>query len=954
MTNANDAKNAALPDEPTPKLADTDMPEPTQEEALDAAEEHGASAFESEIADSERGAVIDEESISDDAENLNAAADSVEGNADAAEWNAPALGAETETERLEDQRTVRDADAPVPERTTVTIDETALESGDAAAPTADELGQTRNPNIAGVVDETIEGNGPGTAHIEAAEDNDAPFSDADNPAAAEEIREEEGGRPFDGAAAGEEPAAAPEEADEAAAASANDSADEASAGDTADATVTAATGVAVKKRHFAKIRDGWARYKNTKFYHVWEKRIKFSYGAYTVTAIVVLFMMNALQVWSADASAESMYRESPSFGYLTFFKFVIEQEALNMGGTAAIMNFFALVLVYAVLVFVINRFWVATGLFGLLCIVMGTANRIKLAVRNEPVLPSDLDFFSAGAGGSILSFIPENMQPLLHAAVFNAVFWVIICFVLQFVDKRRALIWCSWRHPIRNAKNIIGNIFRILAAVLSVVVIINYASGLADPDSKVREFTDEYGYSPKLWDVASDARSNGTLSTFLSLVKVNAMDTPDDYSKTAMTALYDKYAKEADAINEQRSSTLTDNTVIFVLSESFSDPTRVPGVSFSTDPIPYIRSLSDTASKGVMLAPTYGGGTANIEFMQMTGMSLTNFNASLLSPYQQLVPTRPQFYSFNQMWNEACGSDKCSIAYHPYYQSLYLRNVNYKKFGFSNLRTLDSAKDPLENTGHIDRNGLVSDEQSYQDVIDGLKSTSLDENQFIELLTIQNHMPYSDWYDNNQFKGDGDTSTGVTDDEKVAIETYAKGISYTDEATANFLNELNGIDKPITVVFYGDHLPGVYSSASANEDNDLLLHETDYFIWSNDATTSGVKQLPASDSAYTSPNYFMAQATQQLDAKVSPYLALLTELHEEVPALARIAVNQSQWDVSDDVTVLDSSGNVVPDNELSDKAKSLLKDYKLIQYDMACGNNYLEDMGFTSLNYKNQ
>ncbi len=32
----------------------------------------------------------------------------------------------------------------------------------------------------------------------------------------------------------------------------------------------------------------------------------------------------------------------------------------------------------------------------------------------------------------------------------------------------------------------------------------------------------------------------------------------------------------------------------------------------------------------------------------------------------------------------------------------------------------------------------------------------------------------------------------------------------------------------------------------------------------------------------------MAQTAEHLNAKVSPYLALLTELHDEIPAMARL------------------------------------------------------------------
>ena len=97
------------------------------------------------------------------------------------------------------------------------------------------------------------------------------------------------------------------------------------------------------------------------------------------------------------------------------------------------------------------------------------------------------------------------------------------------------------------------------------------------------------------------------------------MDKPEDYSEETMTKITKKYSKEADSINQSRTTNLTDNTVIMVLSETFSDPTRVPGVSFAEDPMPNIRQIKRETTSGLMLSPGYGGGTANIEYQALMG-----------------------------------------------------------------------------------------------------------------------------------------------------------------------------------------------------------------------------------------------------------------------------------------------------------------------------------------------
>ena len=103
---------------------------------------------------------------------------------------------------------------------------------------------------------------------------------------------------------------------------------------------------------------------------------------------------------------------------------------------------------------------------------------------------------------------------------------------------------------------------------------------------------------------------------------------------------------------------MTDNTVIMMLSETFSDPTRVPGVSFSEDPIPNIRQIKTQTTSGLMLSPGYGGGTADIEYQALTGLSMANYSPTLSIAYQQLVPSLKWAPTINQAWNAANGGKK--------------------------------------------------------------------------------------------------------------------------------------------------------------------------------------------------------------------------------------------------------------------------------------------------------
>ena len=65
--------------------------------------------------------------------------------------------------------------------------------------------------------------------------------------------------------------------------------------------------------------------------------------------------------------------------------------------------------------------------------------------------------------------------------------------------------------------------------------------------------------------------------------------------------------------------------------------------------MPNIRSIKEHTTSGLMLSSGYGGGTANLEYMGLTGLSMANFDSSLTSPYQQLVPTEHWTPTINQM-----------------------------------------------------------------------------------------------------------------------------------------------------------------------------------------------------------------------------------------------------------------------------------------------------------------
>ena len=641
-----------------------------------------------------------------------------------------------------------------------------------------------------------------------------------------------------------------------------------------------------------------------------------------------IIVVTALEV-GVSSSSTRVQLSSPIVG----FGFV--SKMWTDGNFVFVLNVILVALLYLMLLMLFNRFWTASIVILAVGIIVAAIEHFKVEIRYEAILPADLGFLGSNTG-NMLTFIPAGAHVTILVALGAFAVLLALILVLRHFDGRKGRM-------IRTDNLSLNLTSRLILLLLPILVFALYCIHVSTTDSLANKFSRALGDTPSMWDSVYDAQRNGPLVAFTRQLKPKIMDKPSNYSEETMKKVAARYQKEAETINASRTNNLTDSTVVYVLSESFSDPSRVPGLKNNKDSMPNIRKIKAGTTSGLMLSSGYGGGTANLEYMGLSGLSMANFESSLSSPYQQLVPSQHWTPTINQLW----GAPVNSLGYHPYESSMYSRATNYKKFGFSHFYTL-TGPDVIKYQDKIDESPYVSDKSSYDSALEGIKSGKT--NKFIQIITMQNHMPYHEWYENNDYTAESTTGTPLGDDEQQSIETYQKGVEITDQATQEFLNELDALDKPVTVVFYGDHLPGIYSSASEDDNNSLALHLTDYFIWSNKASSSQGNK--ASDAAYSSPNFFVAQAADHMNAKVSPYLAFLTEMHSKIAAMEPPVVNKIQgWDrIPEGQNIyLDQNGNPMSTDDFDKETKQLLADYKLIQYDITAGKNYLKDTDFMTL-----
>ena len=296
-----------------------------------------------------------------------------------------------------------------------------------------------------------------------------------------------------------------------------------------------------------------------------------------LTAVGASYLLAIIGLWLtfSDLALGPANPEYNSFSY----------QVLNRQGTL-IFTTILIWLFFKILQSITSKYWLSLCLTSGLMLVFFIADHIKLGLRDEPILPAAVT--SVQTFGEILKFVSVWV---VIAGVVGVLLLVIIGLIL---DHR-------YRVPSPNVK------CRLLWTVLT-VCFFGSSALWNHTNSRISSFLTGLGNYPLFYSQIEGAHQNGPIIQFMNNIDVTVMEKPAGYSRARMEKIVKEYQVVAKEINKDRKNSLSSQTIMFNLSESFSNPKRVPGVKIKGNPIPYILSLKKTTTSGLMMSSGYGGG----------------------------------------------------------------------------------------------------------------------------------------------------------------------------------------------------------------------------------------------------------------------------------------------------------------------------------------------------------
>ena len=418
----------------------------------------------------------------------------------------------------------------------------------------------------------------------------------------------------------------------------------------------------------------------------------------------------------------------------------------------------------------------------------------------------------------------------------------------------------------------------------------------------VTVWTASPGWTSYQWDGRRASLAQGFLAHFWSELGRARVEEPAGYDATAIERIWAGVAPPASDRPAERPD------LVLLMVESLMDPDDL-GLEFTEDPLPFLHALMRTHTSGYVLSPTFGGQSANPEFELLTGLSMRFLPRGSL-PYRQYV-----IHELPALPRSLAERGYRSVALQVDPPSFFNRPACYPRLGFDETVWLGQDAEV-----ELDASGRCASDEAVVDAI--LGALEHEGPTFVFAFTNATHAPYS----RERFAGPGPEV--VTDPESsLAIELggYLRALHAMDRALERLVERVAARGEPAVIAILGDHQPSFTfwndahdaSSSLAGDGIEALRrkHSVPVVLWSN----VGEERR----EIFCSMNYLTLEILREAGLEPDPFQRFLGSVYARVPVLGPYAQT--------------SDGSVYGSLEEIEAHEDLLRDYRLIQYDLLFG-----------------
>lgn len=548
-----------------------------------------------------------------------------------------------------------------------------------------------------------------------------------------------------------------------------------------------------------------------------------------------------------------------------------------------ILNILFYYLVFAAAAAVLGSVSRASVFLAFASMIIGLINYYTVCFRSSPILPWDIRSI-----GTALS-VTGNFQFTLPGKILMVSLFFVIAAAL------------GAKSALKLKK---GLLKRLILSALSIVLVIGFGLGLQTKYvQETFELDDVLFYPNTLY------KNNGFMVSFVVNLQYMRIDNPKGYSVDAVEKIAKSTKGSAQVSAELTQATLKDcPNIVVVMNEAFSDLSVIADFETNADFMPFMHSLSEKGSNAVtgnLYVSVLGGNTANTEFEFLTGNTMAFLPQGSIA-YQQYVKS----YTPSLAWNLK-NIGYSTMALHPFYASGWNRDEVYPLLGFQ--KTL--FKEQMSGAALMRQ--YISDEASYQYIMDAYENKADGVPMFTFEVTMQNHGGYFEDYPNFEREIElPEVKDGV---DKEITERYLSLIKKSDEAFEILVSYFKSYDEPTVVVMFGDHQPGDYAVRGVYDTYAQYSFEAlqnryivPFAIWANfDIEEEYIDKISA--------NYLSALILEKAKLPLTGYQTFLSELRRTLPV---VTAN----------VIIDRNGNEYMSGGGDTPYEAVLNEYKILQY----------------------